>query len=175
MFYSFSSSFSYRKDIKIWGIIYLHRISDNRVPASALKNIRTLEAMCGVSAMRNVALVTTMWNEVQPDVAQRREACLFEEFWSQMLSNGARAHRFKDSFNSAWDIADSLLRMPPAPTLHVSVEQVHHNKHLYETQAGIPLAEPGPKKQRGLSNKIGRMFSKLLVNDSSKKPNSLVR
>jgi hypothetical protein len=119
--------------------------------------------MCGVSAMRNVALVTTMWNEVPHQVAQRRERYLFEEFWNQMLNNGARPHRFKDSFPSAWEITDSLLRLPPAPDLHMVVEQVHQNKFLYETQAGKPLAEARPKKQRRLWSKMGQLFSNLLV------------
>jgi hypothetical protein len=132
------------------------------VPASALRNISTLESMCGVSAMRNVALVTTMWNEVPMDVAQKRERDLFERFWIQMLSNGAKSYRFRDSFNSAWEITDSLLRVPPAPDLHMVVEQVHQNKPLPETKAGMPLAGARPKEKRRLSTKIGRMFSKLL-------------
>jgi hypothetical protein len=119
--------------------------------------------MCGVSAMRNVALVTTMWNEVPHQIAQRRERDLFERFWIQMLSNGARPHRFRDSFSSAWEIADSLLRLPLAPDLHMAEEQVHQNKFLYETKAGQPLAEARPKKQRRLWSKIGKIFPKLLI------------
>jgi hypothetical protein len=144
------------------------------MPASALKNVYTLEALCGVSAMRNVALVTTMWNEViDKDVALSREEYLFEEFWDQMLSKGATSHRFRDSFKSAWDIADSLLRLPPAPVLLMSKEQIHHSKPLHETKAGIPLAEPRSRRQRRLLSKIGQLFSKVLINDSSKKANSL--
>ena len=65
------------------------------MPASALKNIHTLEAMCGVRAMRNVALVTTMWNEVPMEVAQRRERYLFEEFWLRMLRDGVEILPFQ--------------------------------------------------------------------------------
>lgn len=132
------------------------------MPASALKNIHTLEAMCGVRAMRNVALVTTMWNEVPMEVAQRRERYLFEEFWFRMLRDGARSYRFKDSFKSAWEISDSLLQLPPS-SVFMSEELVDHNRPLRETQAGIPLIGARPRMQRRLSNRIGQLFSRLLA------------
>jgi hypothetical protein len=149
-------------NIKIMGIIYLHRISDNRVAASALRNISGLLNMCGGRAMPHVFLVTTMWDEVPTRVAVRREQELYHSFWKPALDKGAKAMRFNGSFNSAWDIIDDMLAMDRCPDLLMQVEQVEQNRHLNETQAFIPLNSAPPKRTRGLKRKARKAFSKLL-------------
>jgi hypothetical protein len=154
---------SYQKKFKLAGIIYLHRITDPRISANALKNIRTLERICGRNAMQNIALVTTMWNEIDKDVAKTREDYLFGQFWSEMLNSGARAHRFKDSFPSAWEITDSLLQLPPAPDLLLQTERVRQKKAVHETQAGMPPDTTVPSKwHRRLQNQLALIVPNML-------------
>ena len=53
------------KDIKLSGIIYLHRITDDRVGGTAWRNLRMLHNLVGADKMANVLLVSTRWEEVR--------------------------------------------------------------------------------------------------------------
>ncbi|KAI6102828.1 hypothetical protein F5141DRAFT_1132860 [Pisolithus sp. B1] len=48
-------------------ILYFHRISDNRMAGTPLKNLRFFERLCGENATSKVTLVTTMWDEVDSE------------------------------------------------------------------------------------------------------------
>jgi len=96
----------YQQQVPLAAIIYLHRISDNRMAGSALKSIRTFAGTCGQAP--RVVLGTTMWNEVLREVAERREAELKNKFWSDMLAQGCKMQRFGGSYDSAWKLIGQL-------------------------------------------------------------------
>ena len=153
------SAMSYRQKIKLAGVIYLHRISDNRMSASAWKNIELLENLCGERAMRNIVLVTTMWGEVKEDKGTQRERELHGEYWRPMLDKRTKAMRFQDTTESAWTIADSILGTDPSH-LDLQKDLVDGQKSLSETRAGILLRKP-PKKRLGrLAKNIRGLFSR---------------
>ena len=52
-------------DIKLSGIIYLHRITDDRVGGMSRRNLRMLQNLVGADKMANVLLVSTRWEEVR--------------------------------------------------------------------------------------------------------------
>ena len=54
----------YRDGVKLAGIIYLHRISDDHLTRSALRSLSMLGKLVGLKHMRNVTLLTTRWEEV---------------------------------------------------------------------------------------------------------------
>lgn len=54
----------YRDGVKLAGIIYLHRISDDHLARSALQSLSMLGNLVGLKHMRNVILLTTRWEEV---------------------------------------------------------------------------------------------------------------
>jgi hypothetical protein len=152
---------SYRRNIRLSGILYLHRISDNRIAKSAVRNLDALKAMCGDEALRNVVFATTMWDEVPPRVALRREQELHKLFWRPMLDTGARAMRFVGSFDSAWEIIDAILRQAPSPHLHLQMEQVDQRIPLRETRVAIPLQNTQHDAQPSIKKKIRRLFRKV--------------
>jgi hypothetical protein len=100
---------SYEQKASLATILYLHRISDNRIAGSALKNIQMFSTLCGQGAMPKTILVTTMWSDVRKETAVRREQELQNDFWAEMLANGCRMERFEDSFESAWRTIGSLV------------------------------------------------------------------
>ena len=51
------------------GILYLHRITDNRMAGTPLKNLQVFQKLCGRDALGKVYLTTTMWDEAE----RRRE------------------------------------------------------------------------------------------------------
>jgi len=64
---------SYSDSIKLNGILYFHRISDVRMQGSAKKNLLMFKKLCGEDALRNVILVTSMWDRVSMEDGNKRE------------------------------------------------------------------------------------------------------
>ncbi|KAH6624179.1 P-loop containing nucleoside triphosphate hydrolase protein [Chaetomium sp. MPI-SDFR-AT-0129] len=52
---------SYDADIQLAGIVYLHRIEDNRVGGAGTTNLRMFRELCGDDGLACVVLATTMW------------------------------------------------------------------------------------------------------------------
>lgn len=130
---------SYKEKIPLTAILYLHRISDDRVAGSTYTNLQVFANMCGQSAMPRVCLVTTMWSETHTDKATRREQELKETFWKDMIAAGCNVKRFENSYQSAWQIVG---KMPPdQETIILSHEVYDDKKMLNETAAGVKLAE----------------------------------
>lgn len=69
------------------GILYFHRITDNRISGTANRNIRMFGKLCGSKAAEKVILVTTMWDQVAKQdegkqrVAQERLEELKSKYW----------------------------------------------------------------------------------------------
>jgi hypothetical protein len=129
---------SYKGKVSIATIVYLHRISDNRMTASVLRNLQVFAGLCGQMAMPNVILATTMWNHVEEAIGARREQQLKETFWKEMLAHGCTIKRFERTHDSAWRIIDSLAQKDKAPVL-LPTEIVDSQLRLSQTKAGIAL------------------------------------
>ena len=135
----FISYISYKHNIHLAGIIYLHRISDNRMAGSPLKNLRMFGKLCGDDALTNVILATTMWDRVDRSTCVRREEELKKDFWNRMLALGSPAVRFQGTFESAWQIIDIIAKKKRVDILLLQEELVNLKRQLSETQAGMVL------------------------------------
>ena len=129
----------YEKDIKLAGIIYLHRITDNRMAGTPHRNLRMFGELCGDQAVKKVVLITTMWDKVQQDTGVRREKELFDNYWKTMIDFGASTARFSNSADSAWKIIDLILKQHETEVLLLQEELVDLKRALNETQAGKTL------------------------------------
>ncbi|KAF9449500.1 hypothetical protein P691DRAFT_667336 [Macrolepiota fuliginosa MF-IS2] len=131
----------YRKKIKLTGILYLHRITDNRMAGTPLRNLRVFGEFCGDVAMCRVVLVTTMWDKLrQPEAGKKREDELRENFWKGMLEKGSTIARFDNTLNSAEKIIQGLIvEKNKRETLLLQEEFVDLKKRLNETHAGQML------------------------------------
>lgn len=96
-------------------IIYLHRIQDNRIAGSAMRNLDSLKTIgnpgeASGGKLSNIALVTTMWSEIpnSSDVGERRERELKNDHWRDLLRMGCQYKRFDDSHKSAWSIINMI-------------------------------------------------------------------
>ncbi|KAF8232380.1 hypothetical protein L208DRAFT_1397596 [Tricholoma matsutake] len=132
---------TYKSNVKIAGIIYLHRISDNRMSGSPLKNLQMFGKLCGDGAIKKVVLATTMWTKVKRDVGERRENELKEKYWAGMLELGSQMMRFGDSFQAAWKVIDQIVvtEADKDNPLLLQEELVDLNRRLSETEAGKTL------------------------------------
>jgi len=129
---------TYKQAVHLAGIIYLHRISDNRMAGSPLKNLRMFAKLCGDDPLRNVILATTMWDRVDKSKGEERQRELEGKYWKDMRDHGSQTRRFGGSFDSAWNIIDAI----PKKTIGILLlqeELVDLKRQLSETQAGIAL------------------------------------
>lgn len=128
---------AYDDKTRLTGIIYLHRISDNRMSGSSYKNLKMLRSLCGTSNLSHVILATTMWDKVTAEVGDVREAELLseDEWWGQMKNNGSVVRRFDDTTGGAMAIVNVLLQMSPV-VFKIQEEIAVEKKQLVETQAG---------------------------------------
>ncbi|EKM78780.1 hypothetical protein AGABI1DRAFT_114372 [Agaricus bisporus var. burnettii JB137-S8] len=132
---------TYSKQVKLSGLIYLHRITDNRMAGSPHKNLRMFGELCGDVAMTQVRLVSTMWGKVKPEVGEGRERELRDKFWMHFIDKGSKIERLKDTTKEeAWRIVDQLIRdSKKRDAILLQEELVELEKQLNETAAGKTL------------------------------------
>ncbi|KOS46985.1 hypothetical protein ACN38_g1982 [Penicillium nordicum] len=159
----------YRTGMKIAGILYLHRISDNRVSGTALRNFKLLEYMCGLDAAPRVFLVTTMWDSRNEDYyeAVLRESRLTSttEFWGRFCQQGSQTKRWRGDEWSALSIVDAVISVGDGEghkPLLIQRELVDEGKPLNQTTAGLKLMSEYITAEKELSQEL-----RLLQSDAS--------
>ncbi|PUU81476.1 hypothetical protein B9Z19DRAFT_1062608 [Tuber borchii] len=143
------ASEAYRNDQLLSGIIYLHPITHTRMEGSILKNLRTLQSLCGQEALENVLLTTTQWSRVNWVEGEFRENRLrIREFWGGLIEKGATLQRFAGTRASGLELIHKLMLNKPKP-LHIQNQMVKQHMTLFETDAGKCINEllVGQKKK----------------------------
>ncbi|KDQ08575.1 hypothetical protein BOTBODRAFT_37867 [Botryobasidium botryosum FD-172 SS1] len=130
---------SYRSGSRLTGVLYLHRITDNRVGGVSYKNMKIFEKLCGDSAMASVTLCTTMWGQIPEHIGAQREAELAANFWKGMIGKGATMRRVLDTQSSVTQVVSSLISLRRPVTLEVQREIVDQGKAVSETAAARDL------------------------------------
>ncbi|KAL2356302.1 hypothetical protein BJ546DRAFT_824474, partial [Cryomyces antarcticus] len=89
---SYCLSVSYVNRVNTSGIVYLHRILDDRMSGTSKMNITMFKSLCGYSAYSNVVIATTMWNQAERDDFLHNEQQLPSEasLFGDICSQGAR-------------------------------------------------------------------------------------
>ncbi|KAM0369796.1 hypothetical protein ACHAPY_010974 [Fusarium culmorum] len=134
----------YRKNVQLAGIIYLHRITDNRVSGSALKNLSMFKKLCGEGAFGHVVLCTSMWNNLEtvlPEIGNEREQELIatSSFWGAMHAGGSQVARWQGTKESAEAVVDQIIKIhneSGKAMLKIQEELVDGGMSLDETGAG---------------------------------------
>ncbi|GJD04843.1 FAD binding domain-containing protein [Colletotrichum higginsianum] len=145
---------SYETDILLRGILYFHRITDTRMQGSARKNILLFSKLCGDEALKNVLLVTSMWDKLpksQISDAKGKEKQLVEthEYWGFMVSKGSTVLRHRNTADSARAIVNRLVNGKGcAIKLDVQEQMVDKKQTLNETAAGRELNAAVAKERR---------------------------
>ena len=102
---------TYECNMKLTGLIYMHRIIDPRVTHGGMRNLAMFRKICGPDPMKNVNLATSFWGKVTPEEGRRRENELANtpEFWGEMIEEGAQLAHFNNTKDSGLALVDSLL------------------------------------------------------------------
>ncbi|OCH89850.1 hypothetical protein OBBRIDRAFT_756012 [Obba rivulosa] len=127
----------YQDGRKLSGLVYLQRITDTRVGGISRRNLKMFRKLCGTETLKNVVIMTTMWNQISEEVGAEREAEMASSIYRELLDAGARMMRFTNDVASAADIIDHILLHDPV-TLQIQ-EELAAGKQLSETAAGTEL------------------------------------
>ncbi|KAG9101417.1 hypothetical protein FS749_007224 [Ceratobasidium sp. UAMH 11750] len=142
---------SHNENQLLSGIIYMHRITDNRVGGVSRRNFRVFRELCGPDALKNVVITTNMWQDPagEAELAREQELKNSPMFFQPVLAKGARMARYIRSrgADSAHDIIRMIMQNKPLPT------------YLGEALAtGVPLAETNPGKT--LNEELQKLIEK---------------
>ncbi|KAJ3553263.1 hypothetical protein NP233_g12686 [Leucocoprinus birnbaumii] len=135
---------TYESKIKLSGLIYLHRITDNRMAGSPYKNLRMFGELCGDLVMTQVVLVTTMWEKVVEVIGAGRQAELKATFWKGLIDRGSEVDALKTATSEeAWrivlNVVERRMQKDAAEVVLLQEELVDKGIKLNETHAGRAL------------------------------------
>ncbi|ORY17907.1 hypothetical protein BCR34DRAFT_621585 [Clohesyomyces aquaticus] len=134
-------SATYKNKLKISGIVYLHRIKDERMTNAIMRNLSMFRKLCGDDAFKNVTLATSFWDEmIDTAKGEWREEQLVKErkWWGYMASKGSKVRRFMNTRESALEIIAELAGLPPT-ALQIQKEMVDEGLDVNKTTAGEAL------------------------------------
>ena len=121
------------------GILYFHRITDNRISGTPHRNLGKFGELCGENAAMKVNFITTMWDEMgnprSKSRAETREKELRDRSWNLMIDLGATTQRFNNSQSKAQEILRGILRKPSAATSRPRGDGADLREQLKERQA----------------------------------------
>ncbi|KPM42132.1 hypothetical protein AK830_g4381 [Neonectria ditissima] len=116
-------SSSYKGNLKLNGVIYLHRIKDERMTNAIMRNLTMFRNLCG---------------EDTKGEARERQLLERPDWWGMMKAKGSKARRFLNTRESALDIVSDLIDLDVV-TLQVQEEMVHQGLEVDQTTAGEAL------------------------------------
>ena len=92
-----------------------------------------LRKLCGDEVLKNIAVVTNRWGEVDPKIGEVREADLAREDipFKPVLDEGARMVHHDDTPQSAEKIIPKTLENPPLAS-HTQEDPMVTSIHLYQ-------------------------------------------
>lgn len=133
---------AYDSDIRLTGLIYLHRIMDTRFGGASGRNLRTFKKLTGTNNLGSVVLATTFWKAPlsADDVNRESQLSADERFgWSKMLSEGAKSMRQDNDYISAEAIVRYLIDRKKPVELKIQTEMVLEGKSVSQTEAGSDI------------------------------------
>lgn len=128
---------TYQADMKLTGIIYMHRIIDIRMAHGGMRNLAMFRKLCGSDSMENVILSTSFWDKVteQEGLEREEELRTNPDFWAEMIEEGAQIARFENARESGLALVETLVRKGRI-SLQIQKEMCDEGIPLAQTQAG---------------------------------------
>jgi hypothetical protein len=135
---------AYEREIRLSGIIYLHRITDVRLQGSAWRALRALKSMCGDNNLHDVVIATTMWDKIAPDHvagAFARHGELRKKINQEMGRHGGSMVALPSIKTDAIAIVEQIVRKGSRMTLAFQKQLIDEHKLIRETDAGAIFFE----------------------------------
>ncbi|KAJ4255840.1 hypothetical protein NW757_004463 [Fusarium falciforme] len=133
----------YALGVPLRGVIYLHKITDNRMTGSSVNYLKILRSLVGDDALGNLILVTNMWNKLRDEdrgEALQREQELIDDFWDPMIEKGSYVHQFDGTTESAFGLVHQLADKKSV-VLAIQKQIMDEDQYVLDTSAGENLAQ----------------------------------
>ncbi|KAH7334359.1 hypothetical protein B0J17DRAFT_104428 [Rhizoctonia solani] len=146
------------------GILYAHRITDNKMAGSALRNLRVLEKLLDPDAFKNLVFVTNMWDS-QPNpqhVKFEQELVTNPKYCKSTIANGAHVgvdYRIcEDASESQVQerLSDLFLSSSPV-TIQIQRDVVDNKSALWTTTTGRFVYEEVKTIMKGLKELVNEL------------------
>jgi hypothetical protein len=124
-------------------VIYLHRITDNRMGGVSRRNFHMFRRLCGEKTLSNVLIVTNKWSDPPTDqeIQFQQELKDNPRFFQPAIQAGARMlRRLHMGPASAHEIIRELLDKPPV-VLEVQRQLVDNQQNFYTTDTAKVLGK----------------------------------
>ncbi|KAI0789966.1 P-loop containing nucleoside triphosphate hydrolase protein, partial [Abortiporus biennis] len=127
---------TFEHGIKLSGIIYLHRISDQRLGGISRRCFSLFKKLCGEKTMKNVFITTTMWDLISEEIgaSREKELTIDDVLFKPALDHGAQMRRHDGAKESAISIIREIMKNGHK-ALSVQKELVIEGKDITETGA----------------------------------------
>jgi len=132
---------------------------------SSIKYLKMFQNLCGHEALKNVVLVTTMWDKVEEEEGRSRETELCTKYWNSMLERGCHTSRFYNNAESALNIVSRF--QDARCTVLLQKEMVDLGLDLPETSAGRTLFSMLIEFIKRIQEFLAHIEAKLRQNQSS--------
>jgi hypothetical protein len=104
---------TYDHNALLFRIIYLQHITQNRIKGPSFRNINMFKRLCGDNGLKNVMLVTTMWDTASTDQELERFAEREQELtrgcWDKMVVQGSQVRRYWNDRDSGEQLIRELV------------------------------------------------------------------
>ena len=150
----------YEKGVKLAGIIYFHRISDERFTGMDVRNFGVFRKLCGEQTLKNVVITTNMWDKVTPEDGEARERQLSTQFFKLVVDKGAQFHRHLKTAETAHAVIRAILGSHPL-ALQIQEELVDQHIEFSRTAAGEEIGRALDEHAGKLEDKVRELQSEL--------------
>jgi len=150
----------YENEVNLAGVIYFHRISDERWRRSDTRSFGWLRRICGESTLRNVMIATNMWGNVDTEMGAAREQQLVAEFVKPALDKGAQLCRHYDTTESAHQVIRAILDNH-REALQVQRELVDEQREFDRTTVGEEISREVDEHVRRLEREVNELQTEL--------------
>lgn len=145
------------KKLRLRGILFLRDITSDRMGGSDVRTLDIFTRLVGKSAFPHVVFVTTKWGRLDAEgkkAGYRKERELKNDFWREIILDGATATRFHGSRDSAEGIISQLVGDAEPVTLQIQRELIDREMELAATKAGAMLV---PEVEQRLGESKGKL------------------
>ena len=129
---------------------------------SAIKHLKMFHNLCGVEALKNVVLVTTIWDQAYEEEGDNQLTTIF---WKTMIELGCRTPRFENYTESALDIVPQFQDARFTALLQRELVDLH--LQLTETSAGRTLFSFLVEFIKKIKEVLAQIEAKLRQNQNS--------
>lgn len=162
---------AYKKKTTLAGILYLHRISDQKMQGSAMRNLRMFQQLCGSNNLSSVVLATTHWtnlltgNAIPEAQGREREDELknTSKFWGGMIQRGSRVVRHDGTRTSALNIVSSIIDRRQRVVLDIQTQLIDQHRNLDDTTAAQALQSELLEERRKGQERLAELKEEMRI------------